>query len=188
MDPISFVFLLYLPIKLECRYRSQKAKMLAYKTAFEGTSALVSDIDFLQTRLSSHVHPELRERIDRELKRTRWALKNAWPLVYSKRSKRAFQEPGTVKVYMQLLDQCRETLLRILDDLMQLDGRHPRPEKYFQELRTRMFAALASQIVRNATLYSGAGDQTRPFKPEAPPHGICLLQFFWFISYPVPKA
>ena len=188
MDPISSVILLYLLAKLGYRYHSQKARTLAYKTAFEGTSALVSDIDSLQTRLSSHVHPELRERIGRELQRTRSALKNARPLVYSKSSKRAFQRPGTTKAYMQLLDQCHSTLLVILNELVQLDGRHPRLEKYFQELRTRKFAALAAQIIRNATVYSGVGDQTRLFQPEASPQGICLLLFFWFILYPVAKA
>jgi hypothetical protein len=143
--------------------------MLAYKTAFEGTSALVSDVDSLQTRLSSNVHRGLRERVDRELQRTRLALKDARPLVYSRW---AFRRPGTVEARMQLLSQCHRTLLVILYELVQLDGRRPRPEMYFQELRARAFGALASQIIRSATVYSGAGDQTRPLRHE--PSSKCL--------------
>src|SRR5262245_4261400 len=141
MDPFSAVFLAYSLAKFGLRYAAGAKKILAYKTAFERTSTLVFSVQSLRAHLFNHLHLALRERADRELQRARSALEDARPLVYSKRMLR---QPGSLEASMQLLDQCHETLLAILPELVQsaqLDRRYPRPqpEKYFQELRSRMF-------------------------------------------------
>jgi hypothetical protein len=183
MDPLSPIFVLWVFLKLECRYRSQTAEMTVYQFAFEGTSALVSDVDCISNRLSSLLRPEFRARVDRELQRTRLALENARPVLECKRGriKWALEYPGTVKAHMRLLAQCHDTLLEISSELAQLDEQQPwrpQPEKYFHDLPARMFVALASEVVRDTALNSGAGDHMRLFEPKAPQQGICPLLIF----------
>ncbi|KAI9768046.1 MAG: hypothetical protein M1839_004206 [Geoglossum umbratile] len=188
-------------LKMTYRLRSLEDEMHAYKNAFDMTSNLVTHVDSTRTKFSALCTAEARARIDRELQRARTALEDAKGVMGWKDGARsgvlgtvdavewALKYKDAAKAHNLLLRQCHNTLTGICVELTLVSEGRTRPsEVYFQEIQTRMLSALSRRVMKNAAIYSGAGEQAprpRLFEPEQSAYSFLLFDVYHCTAEPV---
>ncbi|KAH0543034.1 hypothetical protein FGG08_002642 [Glutinoglossum americanum] len=174
LDISSLFVASYLLVRSYYRFRSFEEEIRVYGNTLEEVSALLSDIDYTSSRPSIVVSLEVREEIDREIRRTKLALESARRAVGWKGETRsedrvmvgikwAFKYADAAKVHMESLNRRHGTLL-LIGHKLALAQTNERQQSWpveasFQESTAKAAAALAREFRRHATLYSGVGEQ-----------------------------
>ncbi|KAI9768633.1 MAG: hypothetical protein M1840_004830 [Geoglossum simile] len=170
-DMLSPVIALFLLVKVFYKFQSLEEEIRMYGDTLEEISALLSDVVCTRKRLSAKATPEVREKADREIRRTELALEEARRAVgwsdtmrseagaVVERMKWAFKYTDAARVHMESLNRCHSRLVSIGDELAKANERRPWLKKrYFQEIQANAITSLARQAIGHATAYSGPGE------------------------------
>lgn len=188
-EPFSICLFVVEFLKIASKLRSLKDEILAYKEFLQKVSDLFYHVDALRQKLSTLRTIPDGPWIDCQLEQVKSALEKAKTTVPWTGETRSgvlaiidavewsLKYKDAAKTHKILLMMDHNTLLNIRDVLSKVEqvNRPSAPEKYFQETRTRMLAALSKRVMRNAIMYSGTGVKTSRSRLLFEPEQQCLF-------------